>query len=259
MKARIVAWAVGLTLIAGFAVAQLGNGPGIYGGISSGIEGMTNDMTVQDNIIYYNGNALLQWSTTQSTSSNYTLTSRAPSVHINFGSTSERQLQIYENGFSHNPLNLTKDQRYRIRFAITNIDAIADMGAEGVIQVTFGDTTFIDVDHTPDGFGVICAGDNEIFGGMVADDWYGFVGDGSDTTFVPLGVTVGNENQFYIEAHESGGVDFYLNGAYRATISSPSRSTNADVGGMTLWLRSDGVEFWSDLLFGPMMIQRSWD
>jgi len=174
---------------------------------------------------------------------------------------SEQRFRYQEFGMNYGALNLLHSEAQNYRFAITNIDAIdPGMGDKGMIYVCIGDTAFTTVDDTPDGFGVIVCGEDYVFGGIVAQEWVAFVGNGTDTTYAALGTNVGDDNRFEIyAAAEGGAVEFYLNGSLAATIESPARSNNEDTKGISIWFQNDTTNFWSKLQLGPFWTQREWD
>ncbi len=278
IKAFAVMLGVFATVFGGPAFAQILITPGGGGGIvpppggaaSTAVDsgGIPTQVSLHDNVIYYNWqeNAAITaasatgWKMEESTSGLLsTISPRPPFLFLAITQTSPRRFRLWEQGFINDPLNLTKDEHYRVVFSIFNIDALGTVDDDACIYVSFGDTTWIGIDGTPDSFGIIAAGTNISPGTMAENAWHGFVGDGSDTTYLDLSVAVGNENKFYIEAHNGGGVDFWVNDVYRGSITTPTRSTNPDTGGMSFWFQNDSVAFWSELGIGPIMIQREWD
>lgn len=184
-----------------------------------------------------------------------------PGINVQINQATGQRGGWWERGIKYGTLNLTHDEAQNYRFSVVDFDAIGSMDTDGVIYICIGDSAFTTVDRTPDGFGVMAVGTNEDWaGGPVAEEWTAFVGDGTDTTYAPMGADITDSNLFEIYAAPDGGpVEFWLNGTLAASISDPVRSSNADLEGISIWIQNDTDDFWGTLHIGSLWWQREFD
>lgn len=199
----------------------------------------------------------------QSTAGNFTVNSAyAPLLGLS-GATAGRRAQVMlEPGFLANAPTLPnefRDSEFRVAFSLSVINSIS--GANAMFRVCVGDSTAYELTKKPEGFGVLYAG--AAYAGKAADlatDCYvAFVGNGTDTTYVPIGTGTGGAtptDKIYIHANPNGGaVDFYVNNVLKASIASPVRQHDQ---GLNAGLVIEASGATGDIFCGPFAIERPW-
>lgn len=138
-----------------------------------------------------------------------------------------------------------------------------DPGAGDFIEVAYGDTSSVCVDRKAAAFGVFWgdATNARIPANMRLNQFIAFVGDGSDTTYVPIGEASGNAagigDKFYIHAEVGGPVVFFHDGIQRASIASPVLPGSFGTGFRGIVITANGVP--ADRIgVGPIQIEREW-
>jgi hypothetical protein len=176
-----------------------------------------------------------------------------------------QERQFDNNG--HARTNQHRNDEYRLGFNFTSNAGEAMTADSGVLEICVGDTSFVRTQKKPKGFGLIFVGsdhvNNQTFCNVPAnwciDKWIGFVGNGTDTTYIPLKAeNLSTRDFWYIYAAPNGGpVSFSCNGVLLGTISDVTRDTGLDDNGLAISAEG-GSDAQPEVKIGPISIERSW-
>lgn len=190
-----------------------------------------------------------------------------PALHFSLDNC-QTYARLWEIGYMRMGLSQKKNGEYKVavnwaQFAGTGLTADTE-----VVQFMVGDTSFVKFQKRPDGLGIIFVGSDHVgacdtFCPIPAswpkDTWIGYVGNGSDTTYVPLGPEPGDlQTKFYIyAAPDNGPVQFYMDDVLKATISDVTRSNTVDNRGISI-MGVGGENTNPECYIGPVSIERAW-
>lgn len=194
----------------------------------------------------------------------------SPAVLMPLNGNGDTWGRIWEAGAAGATINQKRSDEYEAQF-VTGTGACGYTGGEVIVEFCVGDTAFVgfSTGKKPDGFGVLFVGLDQganghnrfsVPAGWPRDTWIGFVGNGTDTTFVPLGPenTTTHRSLFYIAAAANNGpVSFYMDGVLKGTISDVARSTTQDNRGWSFSITGES-DCGPDAAFGPLYITRNW-